>query len=105
MNTPITDQARLDWLSQAEKGDGAVFITDMAKLELELAALREETDETICGLTAERDQLRARVADLLEYAIELAGEWSWKRNSTEANNREMAQLDAAIDAARKESKP
>lgn len=57
------------------------------------------------SLAATITQLRADLAaaknTLREYLPQLAHEWDWKRNSTPANNREMAELDAAIDAARK----
>lgn len=39
------------------------------------------------------------INDLLDHARELRGEWAWKRNSTDANNRDMAELDQHIAEA------
>ena len=51
------------------------------------------------GMKLETELAAAREA-LREWLPSLASEWAWKRNSTEANNREMAELDAAIHAAK-----
>lgn len=36
---------------------------------------------------------------LVEYAIELKGEWHWKRDSTRSNNEDMARLGALVSQA------
>lgn len=33
----------------------------------------------------------------VDYLRDLAGEWEWKRNTTQKNNREMAELDSLIE--------
>lgn len=85
-DTPQTDAAQ-EWVMPAGNDSGPpheqyVHADFARELERENAALRE------------------KVAALREYASILAGEWSWKRNSTPSNDREMAELDVAIGAAR-----
>lgn len=50
----------------------------------------------ISALTSEVERLREDQSILLNYAMELRGGWDWKRNSTEQNNKAMAELDAII---------
>lgn len=94
---------------------------EMGKLRAENAALRADLERftghglldchAICdqrdAAIKERDALRAALETQIEYAQSLAAEWSWKRNSTPANNREMARLDSDIAQARAllEAKP
>lgn len=44
------------------------------------------------SVTVERDLFEW----LVEYTLDLRGEWEWKRNSTKRNDEEMARLDEHI---------
>lgn len=35
--------------------------------------------------------------NMLDYVLDLRGQWEWKRNTTEKNNREMKHLDDVIE--------
>ena len=57
----------------------------------------------VCMVKAENDKLRELGDALYEHAVELAGLQSWKRNSTESNDRDMERLDADLAAWRKQT--
>lgn len=57
--------------------------------------------EEIKDLTAKCERLQKLVTSGWEYAIDLAGEWSWKRDTIQKNIREMSELDTFIKEAEK----
>jgi len=60
--------------------------------------LREEVIPLTVGMKLEQtvETLRKLVTSGWEYAIDLAGEWNWKRDTIAKNIREMSELDTFI---------
>lgn len=84
--------------------DLAALLRERDELQQKLHALR-----LVCGTTdadkfttsldraiQQRDQWREVAEWLVDHARELSGVYEWKRNTTQKNNGDMADLDAAI---------
>jgi hypothetical protein len=62
---------------------------------------RSDFAEDVRAYLWPEDQPVKIIESLLGYSVDLANEWDWKRNSTSANNIEMAELDKSILRAKR----
>jgi hypothetical protein len=62
---------------------------------------RSDFAEDVRAYLWPEDQPVRIIETLLEYSIDLANEWDWKRDSTSSNNIEMRELDKSILRAKR----